>query len=87
MSTSKFTTINAFFVNMNKSSIPAIVPEQSESASFATLVEIHNVDVHASSDRYANVLLSTAGTLQWPSAIAVDSRAPIHTHEKHQVGQ
>ena len=45
MSTSKFTTVDAFFVNVNKSSVPTIVPEQSESASFVTLVEIHNVDV------------------------------------------
>ena len=45
MSMSKVTTINAFFVNVNKSSIPAIVPKQSESASFVTLVEIHSVDV------------------------------------------
>ena len=44
---SKFTTIDAFFVIMNKSCIPAIVPEQSESASFVMLVEIHNVDVPA----------------------------------------
>ena len=45
MSTSKFTTIDAFFVNVNK-----IVHEQSESASFVTLVEIHNVDVPAPAD-------------------------------------
>ena len=32
---------------MNKSSFLAIVHEQSESASFVTLVEIHNVDVPA----------------------------------------
>ena len=72
ISTSKFTTINAFFVNVNKSSIPAIVPEQSESASFVTLVEIHNVDVPAACNRNATVLSPTAGTLQWPSVIAVD---------------
>ena len=65
MSMSKFTTINAFFVNMNKSSVPAIVPEQSKSASFVTLVEIHNVDVPVASNR-------DAGTLQWPNAIVVD---------------
>ena len=56
MSMSKFTTIDAFFVNVNKSSVPAIVPEQSESASFVTLVEIHNVDVPATSNRDATVL-------------------------------
>ena len=56
MSTSKFTTIDAFFINVNKSSVPAIVPEQSESASFDRLVEIHNVDVPASSNRDATVL-------------------------------
>ena len=37
MSTSKFTTIDAFFINVNKSSVPAIVPEQSESASQSLL--------------------------------------------------
>ena len=71
MSTSKFTTINAFFVNMNKSRVPAIVPEQSESASFVMFVEIHNVDVLIASNQDATVLLPTAGTLQWPSAIVV----------------
>ena len=35
------------FVNVNKSSVPAIVPEQSESASFVTFVVIHNVDMPA----------------------------------------
>ena len=64
MSTSKFTTINAFFVNVNKSSVPVIVPEQSKPASFVTLVEIHNVDVPVTSNRDATVLLPTAGTLQ-----------------------
>ena len=49
MPTSKFTTIDAFFVNANKSSVPAIVAEQSESASFVTLEEIHNVDVPVAS--------------------------------------
>ena len=44
MSTSEFTTIDAFFVNVNKSSFPEIVHKQSESASFVTLVEIHNVE-------------------------------------------
>ena len=63
---------DAFFVNVNKSSVPTIVPEQSESASFLTLVEIHNVDEPATSNRDATVLSSTAGTPQWPSAIAVD---------------
>ena len=72
MSTSKFTTIGAFFVKVNKSSVPAIVHEQSESASFVTLVEIHNVDVPAASNRDATLLSPTAGTLQWPRAIAVD---------------
>ena len=72
MSTSKFTTIDAFFVNLNKSSVPGIVPEQSESASFATLVEIHNVDAPAACNRDATVLSPNTGTLQWPSVIAVD---------------
>ena len=44
-----------------------IVPEQSESASFATLVEIHNVDVRAASNHVATVLSPTTGTLQWHS--------------------
>ena len=60
------------FVNLNKSSIPTIVPEQSESASFVTLVEIHNVDVPTTSNRDATALSPTAGTPQWPSAIVVD---------------
>ena len=63
MSTSKFTTIDAFFVNVNKSSVATIVPEQSESASFVTLVEIHNVDVPATNNRDAAVLSPTASTL------------------------
>ena len=42
---SKFTIVDAFFV-----------PEQSESASFVTLVEIHNVDVPAASNQDATVL-------------------------------
>ena len=50
MSTSEFTTVDAFFVNFNKSSVPTIFPDQSESASFVTLVEIHNVDVPATSN-------------------------------------
>ena len=65
-------TVDAFFVNVNKSNVPAIVPEQSESASFVTLVDIHNVDVPAASNRIATVLSPTAGTSQWSSAIAVD---------------
>ena len=69
---SKFTTIDAFFINVNKSSVPAIVPEQCESASFVTLVETRNVDVSAASNQEAPVLSPTAGTLQWPSAIAVN---------------
>ena len=56
MSTSLFMTVNAFFINVNKSIVPAIVPEQSESASFVTLVEIHNVDVAAASNQDATVL-------------------------------
>ena len=72
MSTSELTTINAFFVNVNKSSFPEIVHKQSESASFVTLVEIHNVDVPVASSQYATVLSPTAGTLQWPSVIAVN---------------
>ena len=43
-------------VNVNKSSVPVIVHEQSETASFVTLVEIHNVDVPVASNRYATVL-------------------------------
>ena len=72
MSMSKFTTIDALFVNLNKNSVPAIVPDQSESGSFVTLVEIHNVDVPAASNRIATVLSPTTGTLQWPNEIAVD---------------
>ena len=72
MSTSEFTTVDAFFVNVNKGSVPTIVPEQSESASFVMLVEIHNVDVPAASNRDATLLSPTAGTPQWLSAIAVD---------------
>ena len=49
-----------------------IVPEQSKSASFVTLVEIHNVDVSVASNRNATVLSPTAGTPQWSSAIVVD---------------
>ena len=85
---SKFTTIDAFIVNVDKSSFPEIVHEQSESASFVTLVEIHNVDVPAGSSRDATVLSPTAGTLQWPSSIMVKFeiesliRAPIHTHNR-----
>ena len=48
--------MSTFFVNVNKSSVPVIVPEQSESASFVTLVEIHNVDVPAASNHDATVL-------------------------------
>ena len=73
MSMSKFTTIDAFFVNVYKSSVHVIVPEQSESASFVTLVEIHNVDVPTASNRDATVLSPTTGTPQWPSAIAVNN--------------
>ena len=47
-----------------------IVHEQFESASFVTLVEIHNVDVPAARD--ATVLSPTAGTLQWPSMIVIN---------------
>ena len=72
MSTSELTTIDAFFVNVNKSSFPEIVHKQSESASFVMLVEIHNVDVPVASNQDATVLLPTAGTLQWPSAIAIN---------------
>ena len=72
MSTSEFTTIDAFFVNVNKSSFPETVHKQSESASFVTLVEVHNVDVAVASSRDATVLQPTAGTLQWPSAIAIN---------------
>ena len=71
MSTSKFTATDAFFVNVNKSSVLAIVPEQSESASFVML-EIHNVDVPVASSRDATVLSPITGTLQLTSAIVVD---------------
>ena len=77
MSTSKFTTVNAFFVNMNKSSIPVIVPEQSESASFVTLVKIHNVDVPAASNQDATVLSST--TIAVDFEIESDSGSDSHT--------
>ena len=80
MSTSKFTTIDAFFVNVNNSSFPEIVHEQSESASFVMLVEIHNVDVPAASSRYATVLSPTTGTLQWLSAIAVNFDSCSDSH-------
>ena len=85
LSTSRFTTIDAFFVNMNKSHFPENVHEQSESASVVTLVEIHNVDVPAASSGDATVLSPTAGTLQWPSEIVVnfeiesESRSDSHT--------
>ena len=72
MSTSEFTTIDAFFVNVNESSFPETVHKQSESASIVTLVEIHNVDVPAASSRDATVLSPTAGTRQWPSEIAIN---------------
>ena len=49
-----------------------IVPEQSRSASFVTLMEIHNVDVPAASNRNTTVLSPTTGTPQLSSAIAVD---------------
>ena len=69
MSTSKFTTIDAFFVNVNKSSVPAIVHEQSESASFVTLVEIHNVDVPP-------LVTETLLYCHWHSAVAKRDRGP-----------
>ena len=51
-----------FFVNVNKrSGVPAIVSEQSESASFVMLVEIYNVDMPAASNRDATVLLNIDG--------------------------
>ena len=56
MSTSKSATIRAFFVNVNKSSVLVIVPEQSK-------VEIHNVHVPAASNRVATALLPSASTL------------------------
>ena len=80
MSTSKFMKMYAFFVNVNKSSFPEIVHEQSKSASF-----VDNVDVPAASSRDATVLSPTASTLQWPCAIAVnfeiesDSCSDSHT--------
>ena len=72
MSMSKFTTIDACFINVNKSSVPVIVPEQSESASFVTLVEIHNVDVPAASNQDDTILSPTTGSPQWSIAIMVD---------------
>ena len=84
MSTSKFTTIEAFFVNVNKSSVPAIVPEQCESASFVTLVEIYNVDVPAASNRI--VVAHRRHSLQRSSVIAIDfeiesDSASDHSHK------
>ena len=73
MSLSKFTTIDAFFVNINKISVSAIVLEQSESASFATLVKIHNVDVPAASNRDATVLSPTASN----SAVGMRDRGRL----------
>ena len=55
-----------------RSSFPEIVHKQSESATFVTLVEIHNVDVPAAGNRDSTVLSPTVGTLQWPSAITVN---------------
>ena len=49
-----------FFVNVNKNSFPAIVPDQSELASFVMLVEIHNVDVPVASSRDTTVLSLTS---------------------------
>ena len=66
---SKFTTVDTFFVNVNKSSVPAIVPEQSESASFVTLVEIHNVGVPAAA--YCIV------AHRWHSAVAKRDRGKL----------
>ena len=80
MSASKFTTIDAFFINVNKSSFPEIVHKQSESASFVTLVEIHNVDVPAASSGDATVLSPPAGTLQWPSTIVVNFEIESDSH-------
>ena len=54
---------------MNKSSVPAIIPEQSESASFVTLVEIHNVDVPAAA--YCIV------AHRWHSAVAKRDRGKL----------
>ena len=79
MSTSKFMTIDAFFVNVNQSSVPTIVSEQSESASFVTLVEIHNVDVPVASNRDATIMSPTAGILQWPSMIVVNFKIESDT--------
>ena len=88
MSTSKFTTIDAFFVNVNKSSVPTIIHEQSESASFVTLVEIHNVDVPAASNPDTTVLSPTVGTICSGQARSRSTsklsliRAPIHIHNR-----
>ena len=79
MSTSKFTTIDAFLVNVNKSSVHAIVPEQSELASFVAMVEIHNVDVAAASNRNATVLSPTSGTLAVDLETESDSGSDSHT--------
>ena len=88
MSTSKVHDNRCLFVNVNKISVAAIVPEQSESASFVTLVEIHNVDVPAASNRDATVLSPTAGTLcsghaQSQSILKLSLiRTPIHMNNR-----
>ena len=60
------------FVNVNKCSVPTIVPEQLESASIVTLVEINSVDVPATSNQNTTVLAPTTGTSQGPNVIVVD---------------
>ena len=57
------------FRKVNKSSVPAIVHEQAESASFVTLVEIHNVDVPVAA--YCTV------AHRWHSAVAKRDRGKL----------
>ena len=88
MSLSKFTAIDAFFVNVHKNSVPAIVPEQSESATVVTLVEINNIEVPAANNRDATVLSPTAGTLcsgqvrSQPTSKFSLIQAPIHLYNR-----
>ena len=83
---SKFTTIDSFFVNVNKSSVSAIIPEQSESASFVTLVEIHNVDVQLVSEnllycRPPLALCCGPARSRSNSKLSL-TRVPIHIHNR-----
>ena len=82
MSTSRFTTITAFIVNMNKSSVPVTILEQSETAMPSTSF----VDVLGLGNRDATVLSPTAGTLFSGQARLRSTsklsliRAPIHIY-------